>query len=139
MTGDVERRIRERAYEIWESEGQPEGRSDEHWQQARAEFSDASAEADAEAGAQKTDLPNVGTRTEASAAGVRGAGAEQAGSQEPAQKTAKVKTAAGGTSGKTSRAKPVDADASPKTKQPSTGRARATKPAGSSTRKKPDA
>ena len=45
MTGDIERRIRERAYEIWESEGRPHGRSDDHWKQARAEFSEASAEA----------------------------------------------------------------------------------------------
>lgn len=45
MTGDIERRIRERAYEIWESEGRPEGRSEDHWKQARAEFGDAAAEA----------------------------------------------------------------------------------------------
>jgi hypothetical protein len=45
VTGDIERLIRERAYEIWESEGRPQGRSDDHWKQARAEFSEASAEA----------------------------------------------------------------------------------------------
>lgn len=45
MAGDIERRVRERAYEIWESEGRPEGRSEDHWKQARAEFSEAAAEA----------------------------------------------------------------------------------------------
>lgn len=36
MTGRQER-IRARAYEIWEREGRPEGREDEHWRQAAAE------------------------------------------------------------------------------------------------------
>lgn len=45
MASDLEKRVRERAYEIWESEGRPEGRQHEHWQQARAEFSEAKAEA----------------------------------------------------------------------------------------------
>lgn len=34
---DVER-IRQRAYEIWEREGQPEGRDREHWDMAREEI-----------------------------------------------------------------------------------------------------
>ncbi len=33
---DQERRIRERAYFIWESEGKPEGHHREHWARARA-------------------------------------------------------------------------------------------------------
>jgi hypothetical protein len=33
-----EQKIRERAYEIWERAGHPEGRSVEHWQQAEAEI-----------------------------------------------------------------------------------------------------
>ena len=35
---DREARIRERAREIWESQGQPEGRSLEHWMEAEKEF-----------------------------------------------------------------------------------------------------
>lgn len=31
-------RIRQRAYEIWEDEGRPEGRSRIHWVRAEAEF-----------------------------------------------------------------------------------------------------
>lgn len=30
-----EKRIREFAYQIWESEGKPEGREEEHWDKAR--------------------------------------------------------------------------------------------------------
>ena len=35
MNEDLERKIRDRAYQLWEAEGQPYGRSDEHWQEAR--------------------------------------------------------------------------------------------------------
>ena len=33
-----EQQIRQRAYEIWEQEGRPGGREDEHWAQARREI-----------------------------------------------------------------------------------------------------
>jgi len=32
---DIEQRIRERAYRIWEEEGRPNGRAQEHWDRAR--------------------------------------------------------------------------------------------------------
>ncbi|AWJ82077.1 hypothetical protein TSH58p_00580 (plasmid) [Azospirillum sp. TSH58] len=38
MQGDREDRIRHRAYEIWERDGRPEGRGEEHWAQACAEI-----------------------------------------------------------------------------------------------------
>ncbi|MGO8917630.1 MAG: DUF2934 domain-containing protein [Stellaceae bacterium] len=41
MESDRERLIRERAYEIWESEGRPKGRDVEHWRQAAAEIAAA--------------------------------------------------------------------------------------------------
>lgn len=31
-------RIRDRAYELWEGEGRPDGRHEEHWHQARREL-----------------------------------------------------------------------------------------------------
>lgn len=49
MDNDLDRRIRERAYEIWENEGQPEGRAQDHWEQARSEFEEARQESAAEA------------------------------------------------------------------------------------------
>ena len=33
-----EHRVRERAYEIWERAGRPEGKATEHWLQAEAEI-----------------------------------------------------------------------------------------------------
>ena len=33
-----EQRVRERAYEIWQNAGRPEGKSVEHWLQAEAEI-----------------------------------------------------------------------------------------------------
>lgn len=44
MDTDREDRIRARAYEIWESEGKPAGREDEHWERARREVDGASAD-----------------------------------------------------------------------------------------------
>ena len=34
----MERMIRERAYQLWESAGRPDGRSEEFWLAAKAEF-----------------------------------------------------------------------------------------------------
>jgi hypothetical protein len=34
---DLKERIRRRAYILWEQEGRPEGRADEHWLRAEAE------------------------------------------------------------------------------------------------------
>lgn len=48
MESEKEKRIRDRAYEIWEREGQPAGRHDEHWRQAEAELA---AETQSEEGA----------------------------------------------------------------------------------------
>ena len=35
---DLTGRIRERAYSLWEQEGRPEGRAEEHWHAARREL-----------------------------------------------------------------------------------------------------
>jgi hypothetical protein len=39
MSVDLEQRIRERAYYIWEREGHPVGRADAHWHAAKLELS----------------------------------------------------------------------------------------------------
>ncbi|MFN3662751.1 DUF2934 domain-containing protein [Yoonia sp.] len=36
--------IRQRAFEIWEAEGRPDGRDEIHWQQAAADIQEATAE-----------------------------------------------------------------------------------------------
>lgn len=38
MTTDREDRIRQRAYELWEREGAPHGREQDHWHQAMQEI-----------------------------------------------------------------------------------------------------
>ncbi|MCC2978556.1 DUF2934 domain-containing protein [Sphingomonas sp. IC4-52] len=39
MADDRERQIRERAYRIWQDEGEPSGREQDHWSRAEAELS----------------------------------------------------------------------------------------------------
>jgi hypothetical protein len=38
MTQPTEKEIKNRAYEIWERNGKPEGKEDEFWQQAEQEL-----------------------------------------------------------------------------------------------------
>ena len=40
---ELERRIRERAYKIWEDEGRPEGRHEEHWNLAKLAIAERDA------------------------------------------------------------------------------------------------
>jgi len=40
MADERERRIRERAYQLWEQDGRPHGRHDNHWHQASQEVGD---------------------------------------------------------------------------------------------------
>ncbi|MCJ0972305.1 DUF2934 domain-containing protein [Pseudomonas sp. PS1] len=53
---NVEQRIRERAYEIWESKGRPEGQEFEHWSQARDEIEPYYKEGDATAGSIESSV-----------------------------------------------------------------------------------
>jgi hypothetical protein len=39
MSVDLEQRIRERAYHMWEREGRPAGRAEAHWHAAKLELS----------------------------------------------------------------------------------------------------
>ena len=38
MAADLHERIRRRAYELWQQEGRPEGRADDHWHRAEAQL-----------------------------------------------------------------------------------------------------
>jgi len=44
LSADLQARIRERAYELWEHDGRPEGRDHAHWQQAEREVGTARAD-----------------------------------------------------------------------------------------------
>lgn len=49
MTIDLEQKIRDRAYQIWEQEGRIHGRAEQHWHMAQFELASAAEIAAAEA------------------------------------------------------------------------------------------
>lgn len=57
---DREEQIRQRAHQLWEQEGRPEGREAEHWEQAAREF-DADAPSHGDAVGLSTSLQPGGT------------------------------------------------------------------------------
>lgn len=60
--GDEDQRVRERAYRIWEEEGRPHGRHEEHWQRARSET--GSGLGAAAQGFREADRPGTGNPVE---------------------------------------------------------------------------
>jgi hypothetical protein len=63
-------RVKTKAHEIWEREGRPAGRHDEHWRQAEAEL-EAEAEAEADGDGEKSGNgsgPNEGEGSQTGAA-----------------------------------------------------------------------
>lgn len=59
MTDEREDRIRNRAYELWQRDGAPDGKPDDHWYQAEREID----QGDSEIGPD--DEPNLGALREA--------------------------------------------------------------------------
>ena len=59
MTGNREDRIRKRAYQLWQQEGSPEGRPDDHWLQAEREIDHGNGEIEGD------DQPNLAALREA--------------------------------------------------------------------------
>ena len=55
MDADLHQRIRSRAYSLWEQEGWPDGRADEHWFRAEAEVAGVNSGGDA-----PPDTPGAG-------------------------------------------------------------------------------
>ncbi len=43
LSDELQQRIQQRAYELWEHEGRPQGREDAHWEQAEREITGRSA------------------------------------------------------------------------------------------------
>ncbi|MGF7148080.1 hypothetical protein FHS96_001689 [Sphingomonas zeicaulis] len=60
MSNDRERRVRDRAYALWEREGRPSGRHDEHWFRASREIA---AETLSDETVTAAAAPNVATNT----------------------------------------------------------------------------
>jgi Protein of unknown function (DUF2934) len=59
MTDEREDRIRQRAYELWQQEGTPDGKPDDHWYQAEREIDEGEGEIEGD------DVPNLGALREA--------------------------------------------------------------------------
>ncbi len=65
-----EKRIRERAHQIWEHEGRPEGRHEEHWSQARRQIETEDGAATASEAPTPTAPDHGGTAPAEAAAAV---------------------------------------------------------------------
>ena len=81
MTDDRQERIRQRAHEIWEKAGRPEGAHQAHWDQATAEVDGAAAK-------PKKAAPKKAAAKPAKAAAAKAAKPAAA---KPASKPAKPK------------------------------------------------
>ena len=57
---DRQRKIRDRAYAIWEREGRPEGREHQHWEQAQQEIDDEGGDERAPLAGETTEAPVPG-------------------------------------------------------------------------------
>ena len=71
-TSELEERVRERAYFLWEREGRPEGRAEEYWRRA-AELEAAEAAPEGKGGRHTDDAEEAGGRPASAAASPRAA------------------------------------------------------------------
>lgn len=63
MDNDRDRKVRDQAYRIWEEQGRPEGRHEDHWREAEKAF-----EGDVpDAGAERQAMPRQAPRRRAKA------------------------------------------------------------------------
>ncbi|KQN93143.1 hypothetical protein ASE95_11315 [Sphingomonas sp. Leaf231] len=70
MVDDRNARIRERAYRLWQQEGEPHGRDREHWETAERDVTDdAPGSGDVEAGGNDVADPDDGTAAAAAVTG----------------------------------------------------------------------
>lgn len=73
METEREQSVRLKAYEIWQSEGQPENRAEDHWQQAEQQMhgNDSGQETPAPDQAQTNAATRSGKTRKSSVAGQR--------------------------------------------------------------------
>jgi hypothetical protein len=57
-----EERIRRRAHELWEKEGRPEGRHEQHWDQARREIEQEESDAPQPSSSHESDAETGGIK-----------------------------------------------------------------------------
>jgi hypothetical protein len=87
MRSDREERIRQRAYQIWQSEGHGHGRQDDHWHQAEREIAAEDA-----AGSGKAPRRATGSR---SASAGKSTAAKSVGAKPAEARAARSRSAAG--------------------------------------------
>lgn len=76
MDHDHQERIKQRAHEIWEREGRPEGRDADHWSQAEQELNSQTGEGDQTGGGDQSS-------------GVQPGGGQESGSGQAGKSTRK--------------------------------------------------
>ena len=63
MGSDTDSRVRERAYQLWEESGRPDGREHEHWAQAEREIAVGASLVQPSATSAKSSVPASGETT----------------------------------------------------------------------------
>lgn len=82
MDHDHQERIKQRAHEIWESEGRPEGRDADHWSQAEQELNSQTGEGDQTGGGDQSSGVQPG-------GGQEGGSGQESGSGQAGKSTRK--------------------------------------------------
>ncbi len=110
MSDDLQSRTEQRARQIWEREGRPDGRADEHWRLAAEEISREDEEAAAKKAAEEAAAKKAADELAARKA------AEEAAAKKAAEEAAAKKA----TKEFAAKKKPAAKPASPEAKKPST-------------------
>lgn len=84
MADDRDDLIRSRAYEIWEAEGSPNGRHDQHWAQASQEIGEAQQEGGVGPSAESAEEDALPAVDEAAAPSVHASDLDEAAEAEAA-------------------------------------------------------
>jgi hypothetical protein len=98
MADDRDQRIRERAYAIWERQGRPEGRHDEHWSQA-AEEVDGESGAEDRASPQPSDGASSSSKRPPAKGAPRKSAAEQGPGEDAKRSSGRTASTATGKNG----------------------------------------
>ncbi|MGN8000164.1 DUF2934 domain-containing protein [Sphingomonas sp. 22176] len=91
MSDDREHKVRERAHAIWQREGEPHGRHDEHWHQANREIDEEHGSA--QNAVAQTPVAEDGAATEAAPKRRKRTAAETPATEKPAPKRRTTKKA----------------------------------------------
>lgn len=114
MSAD-EKRIRDFAYQIWESEGKPSGHDERHWEMAR-KLAEAEALAPDKSSVRKSSKPKL-PEVDSAKAPAKGA-AKPVAKSAPAAKPAAKAAPKPASKAKPATAAPTDAPAKPAAKKP---------------------